>query len=168
EQPLLPEREPARVHLRRRVLRIEEVRAVVETARIPLVARRLEGRRLVEPEPLRVLEDRGGADLLADVAEDRVDGVLERGREVEVPERLAAALVRVARIRDLLAVFGAVAGIVEAGRRRERAGVERGGRGDDLEGRARRVEPLRRAVVQRRRAGARAADLQHLRVTARL
>src|SRR5581483_11332920 len=111
EHPLLTEGEAARVDLRRRILRVEEVRALVETARVALATRRLERRRLVEAEALRVGEDRAGADLLADVAEDRVDGVLERRREVEMTEHLAAALVGVAGVRDLLAVLLAVAGI---------------------------------------------------------
>src|SRR5205807_7249744 len=96
-------------------------------------AGRLERRSLVEAELLRVGEDRSGSDLLADVAEDGVDGVLERGREVEAAEHLVPALVGVPRVRDLAAVFGAVAGVVEARARGERSGVERGRRGDDLE-----------------------------------
>src|SRR6185437_15784709 len=86
---------------------------------------------------------------LADVAEDRVDRVLEALRERDVPEGLNRS-VRACRIRDPLAVFGAVAGVVEAGLRRELVRVERRRRGDDLEGRSRREEPVRRAVQKRR------------------
>ena len=57
----------------------------------------------------------------------------------------------VAGVRDLLAVLGAVAGVVEARVGREDPGVERGRRGDGLERRARRIEALGRAVVERRR-----------------
>src|SRR5206468_2951463 len=112
EHALLSEREPARVDLRRRILRIEELRAVVETTRESLVPRSLERRRLVEAELFRVRENRAGAELLADVAEDRVHGMLQRLREVEPAEHLAAALIRVPRVRDLLAVLLAVARVV--------------------------------------------------------
>src|SRR5205823_2666610 len=105
------------------------------------------GRR-VEAVLLRIVEDRAGADLLADVAVDGVDRVLQTLRERDVPERLRPILVRVARVRDALAVLLAVAGVVEGRARRERVGVERRCRGDDLERRARRVEALRRAVEE--------------------
>ena len=94
--------------------------------------------------------------------------MLERRHEVQVAEHLVPALVGVARVRDLLAVLGAVARIVERRVGLERAGVERGRGGDDLERRARRVEPLRCAIEQGGAVAAGAANLQHLRVAARL
>src|SRR5215217_8933363 len=114
EQPLLAEREPAGVDLRRRVLRVEELVPPVEAARTLRVERQVDSRLVVEAELLRVVEDRAGADLLADVAEHRVDGVLQRREERERAEDLRADL-RVARVRDALAVLDAVAGIDELG-----------------------------------------------------
>ncbi len=70
-------------------------------------------------------------------------------REVHVAEDLGAALVGV--VGDLLAVLDAVAGVVERRVGRVRARVERGRGGDDLEGRAGRVEAVGRAVDERRR-----------------
>ena len=58
--------------------------------------------------------------------------------KLDVPEHLRPRLVGVARVRHLLAVLGAVAGIVEPRARRERPRVERGGGGDHLERRPRR------------------------------
>ena len=75
-------------------------------------------------------------------------------RERDRAEDLRADL-RIARVRDALAVLLAVAGVDELGRRLERAAVERGRRGHDLERRARRIEALGRAVEQRRRVRAR-------------
>ena len=58
---------------------------------------------------------------------------------------------RVAGVVHLLAVLDAVARVEELRLRRVLPGVERGGRGHGLEGRARRVETLRRTVQQRGR-----------------
>ncbi len=121
----------------------------VQPARGPLVGGRLERRQAVEAEPLRVVEDRPRADRLADVAEDRVDRVLEALEEAHVAERLRR--LGVARVAHPLPVLLAVAGVVEARVGAEGAGVESGGGRDDLEGRAGGEEPLGRAVQQRRR-----------------
>src|SRR5207237_5817086 len=99
---------------------------------------------------LRLVEDASGADLLADLAEDGVDRMDVGVDEADVAERLRAAGL-VERVRDPLAVLGAVAGVEEGRARRVDAVVERGGGGDRLEDRARRVEALRRAVGQRGR-----------------
>ena len=69
--------------------------------------------------------------------------------EVHVAERLRG--LGIAGVRHLLPVLRAVTGVVEARVGREDPRIERGGGGDRLERRARRVEPLRRAVVERRR-----------------
>src|SRR5262249_8834484 len=146
---LLPEREAPGIDLRRRIARPEEPVVVVQPARALRVGGELEVGRRVEAEALRVLEDLPRADLLADVAVDRVDRVLQALRERDAAERLGA--LRVARVRDLLAVLDAVAGIVERRVGLERTAVERGRGSDDLERRARRIETLRRAVEERRR-----------------
>ena len=78
--------------------------------------------------------------------------MLDRLGEGDVSEDLGPALVGV--VRDPLAVLDAVAGVVEAARGREPAGVERRCGGDDLEGRTGDEEALRRAVEQRARASA--------------
>ena len=146
EQPLLAEREPARIDVGV-LLRVEELRPLVEAARRALVRRRLERRRRVEAEALRVLDELLRAELLADVAEDRVDRVLQRRAQVEAAERRGRVVVV-----DALAVDLAVAGVDEARRGREAARVDRGRGGDDLEGRARRVEAGGGAVEERVRA----------------
>ncbi len=158
QHPLLPEREPARVDLCRRILRPEEAMVLVQPARRALVDRRFEWRDRVVAEPLRVIEDRRRTELLADVAEDGVDRVLKAGEEAERAELLRPVLVGIAGVVDRLAVLGAVAGILEVRVRCELARVERGRDGHDLEGRARREEPARRAVQQRRHEVAAALD----------
>src|SRR5207248_9453693 len=60
----------------------------------------------------RSIEDQSGADRLADVAEDRVDRVLESLCEGGLAEGLDRP-VGARRVRDLLAVLGAVAGVIE-------------------------------------------------------
>src|SRR5436190_1882427 len=114
---------------------------------------RLERRDRVEAELLGLVEDPCGAELLADLAVDRVDRVDEREEEVDVTELLRR--LRIACVRDLLAVLVAVAGVVELRVGRVDPGVERGRRRHDLEGRPRWVETLRRAVEERRHACAR-------------
>ena len=69
------------------------------------------------------------------------------------------------RVQHLLAVLDAVPGVEERRRGREDVCVERGSGRDRLEGRARRIEALRRAVQERGRgAGARGRRVQDLRV----
>ena len=92
---------------------------------------------------------RPGAERLADVAEDRVDRVLEAGRQVDVAERLGR--LGVTGVPHPLAVLLAVAGVVERRVGREPAGVERGCGRDHLERRARRVLAGGRAVQKRQR-----------------
>src|SRR4029077_5906292 len=115
---LLTEGEPARVDLGSRISREEEPPAVVEAAWNLLIGRRLERRVLVEAELLHVLEDRSGAEGLADVAEDRVDRVLKALRQGWVSKRLDRP-VGARGVRDLLAVLDAVSGVVEGGLGRE-------------------------------------------------
>ena len=139
---------------------------VVEAARRDLARRQLDRRRRVEAELLRLVEDRLRAELDPEVAEDGVDRVDVGLDQVDVAELLGAVLVE--RVVDLHAVLGAVAGVVEARGRRVLPGLERGGGGDRLERRARRVEPLGRAVEQRRRrARARARRVEDARVAGR-
>ena len=124
--------------------RVEDLGPLVEAARRPLVRRRLEGRRRVEAEALRVFDQLLRSELLADVAEDRVDRVLQRRAQVEPAEGGRRVVVV-----DPFAVDLAVARVDEARGRLEAAGVDRGRGGHDLERRARRVEAGRGAVEQR-------------------
>ena len=80
EHPLLPEGEAARVDRAFGFFGSKSLRFTGRRARDarPRVGRRLERRRRVEAELLRLLEHLRGAERLADVAEDRVDRVLER------------------------------------------------------------------------------------------
>ena len=88
--------------------------------------------------------------------------------EVDVAERLGPVWSGSAFV-DLLAVLGAVAGVVERRVGRVDAAIERRRRGDDLERRARRVEALRGAVQERRRLGVHGALRRlDLRVAVRL
>ena len=103
------------------------------------------------------VDEEARAELLADVAEDGVDRVDERRVQVERAERPRRVVVV-----HPLAVHLAVAGVDEVGVGRVAAGVDRRGRGHDLEGRARRVEAGRGAVQQRVRAPAVGADAGHL------
>jgi hypothetical protein len=153
-EPFLPEGEAAGIDLGRRVRREEEPAAVVEAARKLLVRGSLERRVLVEAELLHVLEDRSGAERLADVAEDRVDRVLETHRKRGVPEGLDRP-VGACGVRHLLPVLDAVAGVVEGRFGRELVRIEGRRRGDDLEGRPGCEEAVGRAVQQRRRRVAR-------------
>jgi hypothetical protein len=121
---------------------------MVEAARLALVGWCLEGRALVEAEAPRGVEDPLRAELEADVAEHRVDRVHEAGDEVDRSEYLGTVLI--GEVVDLLAVHRAVARVVEARAWAELLGLERGGRGDDLEGRARDEEPRAGAVEERR------------------
>ena len=125
--------------------RVEEPAVAVEAAREPLVGGRLERRALVEAEALRRVEDLLRAELQPDVAEDGVDRVRERAREVDRPERA-----RRVEVVHALAVHRAVARIDERRLRRVLLGLERRRRRDDLEGRARHVEPCARTVDERR------------------
>ena len=153
EQALLPEGHPSRVDIPV-AAGIVELAVLVEPARQPLALGCLEGRSLVEAERLGLLDDRSRSELEADVAEDRVDGVLQRGCERDVAERAARV-----EVVHALAVHRAVPGVVEGRCRRELARVERRRGGDDLERRARRIEALARAVQERRRRRAVGADL---------
>ena len=106
------------------------------------------------------------AELDAEVAEDGVDRVDEGLGQVDVAELLGAVLVE--RVVDLHAVLGAVAGVVEARVRRVLPGFERRRGRDRLERRTRCIEPLRRAVEQRRRrARARTGRVEDARVAGR-
>src|SRR5439155_8026507 len=91
-----------------------------------------------------------GTERLADVAEDRVDRVLETQRERGVAEGLDRP-VGAGGVRYLLAVFDAVAGVVEGRFGGELVRIQSRRRGDDLERRPRREEAVGRAVQQRRR-----------------
>ena len=157
QHPLLAEREPARVDLSRRVVRVVEPAVLVEAAGRALVAGRLERRVLVEAELLRRAEDAARADRLADLAEDRIDRVLERLQEVHRAEALGPALV--AEVLHLLAVLDAVALVEEARVDRVLARVERCGARDHLEGRSRRVQAVGGPVQQRRGRPAGGADV---------
>ena len=66
--------------------------------------------------------------------------------------------IRAGRVRDPLAVLGAVAGVLEGRVRGEPVGVEGCGRRDDLERRARGEETVRGPVQERRRRLARTPD----------
>src|SRR5438093_8400309 len=110
-QSLLAERTAAGIDLRVRVLGIEESSVVVQAALDALALRQLEWRQRVEAEALRVVEDGARAEGLADVAKDRVDRVLEAGRQVDVADRLRRLWI--AGVADVLAVLLAVAGIVK-------------------------------------------------------
>src|SRR5205085_2971957 len=104
----------------------------------------------VQADLLRLLADPAGAELLGGDGVhgvDRVDvGVEEAGGGG--PLR-AAGLVE--RVGDALAVLRAVTGVGEARGRGEDLVVERRRSRDRLEGRTRWIEPLRRAVQERRR-----------------
>ncbi len=146
-EPLLAEGEPSRVDLVR-VVRREQAAAVVQAARGALVRGGLQGRIGVEAEAAGVVENGQRPELLADLAEDGVDRMLERGREADAAEHLRTALVGI--VGDLLAVLDAVAGVVEGRGGLVDARVEGGRRSDDLEGRAGRVEAGGRPVDERR------------------
>src|SRR5205814_4834601 len=123
----LAERKPTDIDLLR-LLRVEQpVVLVVEAAGRPLAGRRLQRRILVEAEALRRVQDRRGSDVLADLAEDRVDRVFERLQEVDRAEDLDVALVR--EVVDLLPVLDAVALVVETRVDVVAAGVESSSRG---------------------------------------
>src|SRR6188472_81645 len=156
EHALLAEGHPPGVDVRV-PLRIPELALVVEPARVPLAVRRLERGALVEAELLRLVEDSLRPERLAHVAEDRVDGVLERSREREPPERPARV-----EVVDALPVGDAVAGVVELGLRGEAVRLERRRRRDDLERRARRIETLRGAVDEWSGGAAVGCDLRDL------
>ncbi len=94
--------------------------------------------------------------------------MLEPLCERDVAECLRPGLIRVARVRDPLAVLDAVAGVVEPRARRVGARVEGGRGGHHLEGRARRIETRRRVVLKRRVVAAGSLDLPHLVVAVRL
>ena len=161
---VLPEGEPARDRRASSSAvgrRVEELAVRVEARGRARVGRRLERRHRVEAELLRLVEDPLGAELLADVAEDGVDRVLVGLDEVDRAERLGPALVE--RVRDLLAVLGAVARVVEGRVGLVDAVVERRRGRDRLERRARREEALRGAVQERRRRLGRARALRRLR-----
>ncbi len=150
----LPEREPAGVDLAR-VRRLEWLAPAIEPADPALVGRRFQRGQRVEPEVLHLLHDRVGPELLADLAEDRVDRVLDRLEERDQPERARRVVVVHAP-----AVLDAVARVGPARLHRVLAALERRRRGDDLERRAGDVRALRRAVEERRgprAVGARAA-----------
>ena len=148
EHPLLPEGHPPGVDVRV-ALRVPELAVAVEAARVPLALGRLERRALVEAELLRLVEDPLRAQRLADVAEDGVDRVLQRGREVDPPERPARV-----EVVDPLAVGDAVPRVDERRARLPAARGEGGRRGHDLEDRARRIEALGGPVDERRRGPA--------------
>ena len=84
---------------------------MVLAARLDARGRQLDRRLRVEAEVLRLVDDLRGAELHADVAEHGVDRVLVRLQEVDVAERLGR--LRVAGVRDVLAVLDAVARVVE-------------------------------------------------------
>src|SRR5450759_482171 len=113
---------------------------LIEAAGRDSVAGQVNGRLAVETEAARVVHERAHTERLTDVAEDRVDRVLERPRKNDGAEHLRPALI--AEVLHLLAVLGAVAGVVEARRGSEAPGVQSGRGGDDLEGRARRIEAV--------------------------
>ena len=94
--------------------------------------------------------------------------MLEALLERDVAERLRPVLVRVARVRDVLAVLDAVARVVERRARRVGARVERGRGGHHLERRARRIQALRRVVVEGRRVTAGSLDVADSRDAVRL
>ena len=83
----------------------------VEATRQALAVRGLERRAVVEPELLGLLDDPLRPELEADVAEDRVDRVLERGRERDAAEGPLGV-----EVVDALPVHRAVARVDEAGR----------------------------------------------------
>src|SRR5207244_587231 len=109
-----------------------------------------ERRQRVEAKALGVVEHGSCTESLADVAEHRVDRVLEACRQVDVAERLGRF--GIAGVADLLAVLLAIARVVERRIRREAPRVERGGGSDHLERRARRVLAGGRTVEKRRAA----------------
>ena len=88
----LAEREPPGVDVGG-ALRLEEPAVVVQAADPALVRGRLERRQRVEAVVLHLLDDRARAELLADLAEERVDRVLDRLEERDRPERARRVVV---------------------------------------------------------------------------
>src|SRR5450756_2574312 len=80
---------------------------LIEAAGRDSVAGQVNGRLAVETEAARVVHERAHTERLTDVAEDRVDRVLERPRKNDGAEHLRPALI--AEVLHLLAVLGAVA-----------------------------------------------------------
>ena len=121
----------------------DELTALAHARRRHLLVGVVHRRLRVEAEALHVALHRAAAELLADRRPDRVDGVRQRERQVDLAVVLAAEVVQ-RHAGDRLAV-----GAVDARVGPVAAAVERGRRGDDLHRRARRIAVLRRAVDER-------------------